>query len=123
MHPSNKALVASLLAATVMEAAGLRVAPVRAPVQATPTSSSALNGVAVQLQATPTSSSALDGVAELYRHLSERHYLPLACVQSGCLRAGSDLFAQALREAPLDYSHAAAMGTTGILISGLIGAR
>ena len=106
MHPS-KALVASLLAAAVMEAAGLRVAPVRAPVQATPTSSSALHGV-----------------AELYRHLSERHYLPLACVQSGCLRAGSDLFAQALREAPhLDYNHAAAMGTTGILISGLIGAR
>ena len=123
MHPS-KALVASLLAAAVMEAAGLRVAPVRAPVQATPTSSSVLDGVAVQLQATPTSSSALHGVAELYCHLSERHYLPLACVQSGCLRAGSDLFAQALREAPhLDYNHAAAMGTTGILISGLIGAR
>ena len=58
-----------------------------------------------------------------YQQLSERHYLPLACVQSGCLRGGSDIVAQMLRESPvLDIAHAAAMGTTGVIISGLIGA-
>jgi hypothetical protein len=58
-----------------------------------------------------------------YQQLSERHYLPLACVQSGCLRGGSDVVAQMLRESPVvDLSHAGAMATVGVLISGLIGA-
>lgn len=62
-------------------------------------------------------------LAEKYAQLSAQYYLPIACVQSGCLRGSSDLVGQTLRGAAhLDFGHAAAMATVGILFSGLVGA-
>lgn len=49
-------------------------------------------------------------------------YLALACVQSGLLRAGADAASQMMRGVPFDPAHAMAMGTMGLLFSGLIGA-
>ena len=65
----------------------------------------------------------LRAVADKYRQLSTDHYLALAATQSALLRGGSDLVAQSLRgTAALDFSHAAAMGTIGLLVSGCLGA-
>ena len=48
--------------------------------------------------------------------------MPIACIQSGILRASADGVSQALRGVPLDMHHMAAYGTLGVLFSGLVGA-
>jgi len=61
--------------------------------------------------------------ASAYERFSKEQYLAVACIQSGILRSSSDLVAQSLRDVPaLDFAHAAAMGTMGVVFSGLIGA-
>jgi len=58
-----------------------------------------------------------------YSKFSTEQYLAVACAQSCVLRSSSDLVGQTLRGVPeLSFAHAAAMGTMGVLCSGLIGA-
>jgi len=57
-----------------------------------------------------------------YARFAEKHYLAVACAQSGLLRFSADGVAQVLRGVPIDVAHCAAMGTMGIVFSGLIGA-
>ena len=61
-------------------------------------------------------------VRTAYKQFSEEHYMPIACIQSGILRASADGVSQALRGVPLDMHHMAAYGTLGVLFSGLVGA-
>jgi len=73
--------------------------------------------------AVTTSVKAVRNAASAYERLSKDQYLAVACIQSGILRSSSDMVAQSLRQVPeLDFAHAAAMGTMGVLFSGLIGA-
>jgi hypothetical protein len=56
-----------------------------------------------------------------YKRISEEHYLAVAATQSGILRASSDAVSQLLRDVPFDPAHSLAMGTMGVLFSGLLG--
>jgi len=52
----------------------------------------------------------------------DRNYLARSALCSCLLRGGSDILSQALGRGELDLTHAAAMGTVGLLFSGIIGA-
>lgn len=61
-------------------------------------------------------------LASSAKGLSDRvPYVLGACASSGVLRAASDAVSQSLRGVPFDPAHSLAMGTVGILFSGLIG--
>lgn len=77
---------------------------------------------ATALVSTQDFSSPANGLLALYKKHSEESYLTVACIQSGVLRASSDALSQVLRGVEFDPAHALAMGTVGIVFSGLVGA-
>lgn len=66
-----------------------------------------------------------NSLGKWYTQASRENYILVACTQSALLRASSDAAAQLMRGVAiesLDIQHVAAMGTVGLLVSGLVGA-
>ena len=65
----------------------------------------------------------LNRISSAYHDLSRESYLTVACIQSGLLRSGSDAASQMIRGVEFCPYQSLAMGTIGVLCSGLVGAQ
>ena len=111
----SRASVLTLVGALVVGCASVALPPMRPPrVGSVMPQGGAAQAAGLMRQ--------VDALKLRYSQFAEENYLAIACAGSGLLRASSDAFSQVMRGVPFDPAHAAAMGTMGILFSGLLGA-